>query len=481
MLQQAFHIFKKDARHLRFEIAGVLAMTVLLVVTDVGTLQMLRRGAAGFFEILPILLLVAWCFLIVRAVHAEPLPGDRQFWITRPYGRASLLLAKTIFIFAFVNLPFLIAQSTILKLNAFPILPNAGALLWEQVLVTAVVTLPALVLAAMTTNMIQFVVAAVLMGALAYGPLTGLRDLGAVGWLARSALAVLTLASGLVILWLQYRLRKTFVSLGVIASGILFGFALIIFSPWASAFPIQSHLAEPLRSSLRVEVKPDLDAGVRGRFMPKGSSVLSIPLRITGAPENASLRCEGAELTITAPSGRAWTSRTTFISPFRQMEDGCVDVRFIDRVFREPHREERVHIHGTLSLTIFGNPRSTDLSMETPTAVPGVGQCLVVPREPAPARDTDVRSFLCLAALRWPRLLVTGHAKDRATGETFSTDLSYSPFPADFRLSPMESNMGLVAAAETITITTQEPLAHVRSEFDARNVRLGDVETPTAQ
>ena len=170
MLQQALHIFKKDARYLRFEIAGVLAMIALFVVTQVGLLETLRRGASGVFGISEILLPAAWCFLIARAVHAEPIPGDRQFWLTRPYSRASLLLAKAIFILAFVNLPFLIAQSAILKLDAFPILSNAGALLWEQVLVTAVVTLPALVLAAVTANMIQFVVGAALMGALAVEP-----------------------------------------------------------------------------------------------------------------------------------------------------------------------------------------------------------------------------------------------------------------------------------------------------------------------
>ena len=479
MLQQAFHIFRKDSRYLRFEIAGVLAMIALFAIAQVLPVETLRRGAGGLFGIWEILLPVGWCFLIARAVHAEPIPGDRQFWVTRPYSRASLLLAKAIFILTFVNLPFLIAQSAILKLDAFPILSNAGGLLWEQLLVTAVVTLPALVLAAMTANMIQFVMGAVALGALAIGPVNGLRDLGAAAWLARSAVAVLTVAVGLVILWLQYRLRKTFVSLGMTASGILFGLVLLIFGPWASAFPIQSHLAEPLRSSLRVEFRP-LDNSVPRTFKPKGYSALAVPLRITGAPENTLLRCEGAQITITAQSGTIWKSRTAFNVPFRQTADGCVTELSMDRFFLETHREERVHIQGALSLTIFGNPRSTDLAMETPTVVPGVGQCLVLPREPAPARDTDVRSFLCLAPLRWPRLLVTGHAKDRASGETFSADLSYSPFPADFRLSPVERNLGLVAAAETITITTQEPLAHVRSEFDARNIRLGDLEVFSA-
>jgi hypothetical protein len=477
MLKQALHILRKDVRHLRFEIAGVLAMNVLFAVTQVLTLRTIRRwGSGGGFGTLELLLPVTWFFIIARAVQAEPIPGDRQFWISRPYRRASLLLAKAIFILTFVNLPFLIMQSAILKLDAFPILSNAGALLWEQLLVTVVITLPALVLAAMTANMIQFVVGAVLLGVLTVNPFTTLQALGAVGWLARSALAVLTMAAGLLILWLQYHVRKTIVSLGVAASGILLGVLLIIFAPWASAFPIQSQLAEPLRSSVRVELRP-LDNSVSRGIMPKGYSYLSIPLRITGTPGNTLLRCEGADITITAPSGIIWNSRTAFSLPFRQTPDGCVTERVMGRAYLLAHRDEPLHIHGTLSLTIFGNPRSTDLSMEAPTAVPGVGQCLVLPGEPAPAGEIDVRYFLCMAALRWPRILVTGLAKDGAASDTFGTVRSYSPFPADYRLSPVETRSSFVASPETITITTQEPLAHFRSEFDATNIRFGDLET----
>ena len=51
------------------------------------------------------------------------------------------------------------------------------------------------------------------------------------------------------------------------------------------------------------------------------------------------------------------------------------------------------------------------------------------------------------------------------------------PSPLILDSAPWRVTVGLVAAAETITITTQEPLAHVRSEFDATNIRLGDLET----
>jgi hypothetical protein len=47
-------------------------------------------------------------------------------------------------------------------------------------------------------------------------------------------------------------------------------------------------------------------------------------------------------------------------------------------------------------------------------------------------------------------------------------------------ISPVETNLGLVAA-EAITITTREPLAHLRVDFDAREIRLGNLELPTAR
>jgi hypothetical protein len=131
-------------------------------------------------------------------------------------------------------------------------------------------------------------------------------------------------------------------------------------------------------------------------------------------------------------------------------------------------------------MTIFGNSRSTNISWETPTAVPGVGQCLVLPPNAMPQWEPDVRNFLCVAALRWPNLLVTGHAAGRSSGDAFGANISYSPFPAEFTPIPLDTRMGIVAG-DTLTITTEEPLAHVRAEFDATNIRLGDVESQTTR
>jgi hypothetical protein len=56
--------------------------------------------------------------------------------------------------------------------------------------------------------------------------------------------------------------------------------------------------------------------------------------------------------------------------------------------------------------------------------------------------------------------------------------MSYSPFPADLRISPAEGYWARAPLNQSgeVTIVTQEPIAHARSDVDLRDVRLGDLE-----
>jgi len=97
--QQALHIFRKDARHLRWEISGVFLLLFFLILTGVQTWEGLqRRGGPDISNESPlsVLLVVAWSLLIARAIQTEALPGDRHFWLTRPYSRAGLALSKAL-------------------------------------------------------------------------------------------------------------------------------------------------------------------------------------------------------------------------------------------------------------------------------------------------------------------------------------------------------------------------------------------------
>ena len=113
--------------------------------------------------------LAAW-ILIARVIHAEALPGDRQFWRTRPYEWKSLLGAKALFILAFVSVPVLLTDILILLVYGFPLLPNLSGLLWSQLLLTVSLALPAAALASITVGLAQLVLTILLLAvsALAY-------------------------------------------------------------------------------------------------------------------------------------------------------------------------------------------------------------------------------------------------------------------------------------------------------------------------
>jgi hypothetical protein len=150
-MRQALHIFREDTRHLWCEIGLALLVTVLFTVSEIRH-AIEGVGKSGYLG--RYLLPLAWWILIARVIHAEPLPGDRQFWLTRPYSRKSLLAAKALFILVWVNLPKLVADIVIVGAGAFSLRAELPGLLWSQVLLTAVFVLPMAALAAITTGTI---------------------------------------------------------------------------------------------------------------------------------------------------------------------------------------------------------------------------------------------------------------------------------------------------------------------------------------
>src|SRR2546423_11473495 len=141
MMQQAWHILMKDARYLRREIYMLVALSAVFI-----------RVSSLAISIFQLVLVLASSYIIARLVHAESIPGDKQFWLTRPYRRSSLLAAKLLFILIFVNLPILAARFTILAGEGFPIAANLPGLLWSQVLLILGIWFPVAALSAITSR-----------------------------------------------------------------------------------------------------------------------------------------------------------------------------------------------------------------------------------------------------------------------------------------------------------------------------------------
>ena len=111
-MSQTLHIFKKDLGHLRLEISLFIALTVVYAWAEFRQVNQMATWA---------LLAIAAVYLIARVVHAEAIPGDSQFWISRPYRWRSLLGAKLLFILVVVNLPVFLARLAILVTGGFPL------------------------------------------------------------------------------------------------------------------------------------------------------------------------------------------------------------------------------------------------------------------------------------------------------------------------------------------------------------------------
>ena len=165
-MKQILHIFAKDFRHFWPEILISLALVGALVWIYPSTwlsqngLYAVSGGAflpsmleAGLLAgLLTVLIPVSWWLLIARVIHAEALVGDRQFWVTRPYEWKKLLGAKVLFLAVFLYLPLLIAQCLLLFRAGFHPLSFFPGLLFNLLLITAVIVLPLLAITTVTAT-----------------------------------------------------------------------------------------------------------------------------------------------------------------------------------------------------------------------------------------------------------------------------------------------------------------------------------------
>ncbi len=123
--------------------------------------------------------------------------------------------------------------------------------------------------------------------------------------------------------------------------------------------------------------------------------------------------------------------------------------------------------------TLFGNVRSQTIpiSDQPSNAVDGL-QCYT----DTVRAEWDV---YCRSAFRWPARLV--YAKlGHTNANSFTQFVSYSPFPASLNIDPIETRWASAYASgppptvRDVTIIVEEPLAHLRRDFEASAVHLDE-------
>ena len=105
-MTRILHIFRKDVRHLWPQATASIAMMALAAILDP---TYANGGQSLSYSLLAGFALPLACWnLIIAAIQEEKLPGDSQYWLTRPYFWKELLAAKALFVVTFINLPLFV-------------------------------------------------------------------------------------------------------------------------------------------------------------------------------------------------------------------------------------------------------------------------------------------------------------------------------------------------------------------------------------
>jgi hypothetical protein len=478
-IQQALHIFRKDAWHLRFEIAAVFFLLALLILTGVQTWEELQASGGRLPDVAgtwAVLLIISWSLLIARVVQTEALPGDRHFWLTRPYNRASLIMSKALFIAAFISLPLLVAQATIVSLDGLPLSSNLGGLFWNQVLLSVVLLLPIAAIASLTRNLAQFLPVAVLVGAVLAVPVVERRGYGDLEWIPSLLGGVLGLSIATLILWRQYRLRRSVNTALVATAATAVGLILYASFPQSAAFALQSQLRGAPDGTFALNLdEPEPREGEAGSEAPATTNryrqLLAFPISVAGASP-ADLRIESAVLTFRTLSGVRRRAR----AQVEVVDQRLVHKASVDRTFFEAAKDSPVHLEAELYLTEYGNARSAQVPMDgTPVYIDGPGQCGVVV-------GFDSRRFLCRAAFRSPQPFLSdgvvpwdGYDPLRETNvASRGRALVFPVVGRSYRLAGEDrDDLAPSVAPRPTVLLVRDPVAYFRFTMEVADVRLG--------
>lgn len=492
-MRQVLHIFKKDVRHLWFEIAVVISVVAAFTFTGARRALWLTDPAANriaAWTLVLILLPLTWWTLIARVIHDEVLPGDSQYWTTRPYSWKSLLAAKMLFLIAFINFPMLVADGLIVRAYGLPLGTVLPGLLWSQVLLAVVFILPIATLSGLTTGFVQLILAvltpcviALVVAIIAPEVVLG-TYWGASQWVkSYFAFLVIAIASSVILVWQYSRRRTAAARFAAAATGILvvLGMTLI---PWSAAFRIQSWLSKQRIEQSLVHV--DFDSTNRWltrAVMEGGDRVrIELPLNVKALPPGMIAKPEGFSVQLQAPDGTAWHSDQLPLRYGSSMGQEFSLQATVDGAFYRKVKDEPLKVRGSLYLTLFGNRRTSQIRFgDRFVPVPGVGVC-------SASGGASQQSYflICSSAFRFPAALVsyrfTQSANEEVQDVPSSTEprsISYSPFPADPGISPVSQDFTFSTARVPLTkgmVDTMKVLAHVRRTFEIDSLRLGDFE-----
>ena len=390
-MDQIIHIFKKDVRHHWLEISVAAALLVTF-----GWLEPLNwnpmtipSGWERFLEgLVSTLVPLSWLLLVTRVIHGESLVGDEQFWITRPYDWKKLLVAKSLFVVAFIYVPLFILDVYLLKKASLGVFSHADGLTYILGYWTLFIILPAAAIATVTRTVGQFVL--VILGILVYAiaivsAITHVPNLGVsrAESLPTVVAMLLGLATFAVVVVRQFATRMTLQARATLIAGVLAIPLVVAAAPnrilIAHAYP-KAASGQQLPVAFTFDpTKPDSDK----EFWYKTKKKVGIRVRllVTGVNRDAFAIVDGTSITIQAPGRPIWKSGWLSGGPNLSWNtpnastDIAIDDKFFDSMQSTP-----TQVHMSFAISTFRSIDSQKVSVASGAfSFPGGGRCSLNP------------------------------------------------------------------------------------------------------
>jgi hypothetical protein len=395
--------------------------------------------------------------LVAAAVLQEPLAGDRQYWLTRPFSARQLLAAKALFVAVFVNLAVLLVQFLFLLRLGIPPLAHLDALFWRQVFLCAQILLPAAALYAASRSFTQILLVALL-------TVVGFRLLASQFLLAvwtapvwfgpATGQAVLALGAGSVI-YLQYTRRNTLLS-WIMLGAMTVLFFLVMHNFWE----------DPTPRTVRIT----LDTAARRPRAPHPGPV-EIPLLIEGIPAGVEASVGRVGLTFAGQ----YVGYTTLASV-----TGIAGGKARLLVPPLPYSAETpLHLSGSIEFVLIQRLQSAPVPAQGEyVGVPGVGVC--TQRQSEWAHST----LVCLApssrtalALEFPGRGLRWVISPGVVERPGSFARAFQPVDrVESVPTGLEGDPPRMATAQALV--TARTLARLHGVFDFPAIRLADYPVP---
>ncbi|MGJ5820617.1 hypothetical protein [Paludibaculum fermentans] len=383
------HIFLKDARRLWWAVLATWVPLAALSWLDSWRTDWLIDAPEGWLNLL---LPLAWACLTAMVVQEEPLADPDHFWITWPYRWPALLGSKVLFVIVFLHVPALVADCAVVSAHGFPLGHSMPALLGKQAVLAAVVTGPAMAMAAVCRRIPHFLVAAILLfgGAAYLAAFSGTVPPWTVPDEMRRRLpaGVVALAAALVIV-LQYSRRRTTSSRVVGAVSV--AAAAVLFAGLTPALTARLRVAlNPKQAVLALrlsDARPEAPRTFRAGRTEATFVSIALPVTITPAPGAAEYLIDRPQVEITGAEGQRL--RSVVPTPGHRPGPSDVLANFvlndhgqdwlglrIPRRAMDQIQAGRVTIVGRSTVNFVSRGETTWIAAGSGAAVPGLGRCM---------------------------------------------------------------------------------------------------------